>query len=80
MEEEKKTSEVSEAEFPENFPTSAKPVFQGVVVLLLSVVVLCFFAYRCSEDTEGGKRQIKIEKKEGVKKNLLAEDEDEEAP
>ncbi|HQH25991.1 MAG TPA: hypothetical protein PLP17_01230 [Oligoflexia bacterium] len=63
---EKKTVQLSDQDFPENFPTSAKPVFRAVALLGVIVAFLCFIAYQCSEHPPENADEVvqpKVEKK-----------------
>ena len=78
MDEEKKTPEVSENAFPENFPTSARPIFRALILLAMTVALLCYVAYQCSEHPQDAANQQRIEKKEAQKASLLSDEEEEE--
>jgi hypothetical protein len=59
MEEKKEPVQLSEEAFPENFPTSAKPVFRAVGLLVLIIALLCTAVYNCSEHQQNDGKDTK---------------------
>ncbi len=58
MEQDKKSTGSSPEEFPENFPTSAKPIFRSLSLLAAIVALLCYVAYACSDQPEDQGTQV----------------------
>jgi len=78
MDEQNKAPDLSEDAFPENFPTSAKPIFRAIVILAATIALLCFIVYRCSEHPQEAAEQKKVEKKQAATDVLLSDEDEEE--
>ena len=76
MSEEPKTPKMSEDWDKDAFPTSAKPIFRAVALLLATILALCALVYYISDHPEKELEQIDKELKQiEVEEDLLPETE-----
>ena len=71
MSEERPAPDMQEDWSPDSFPTSARPVFRAVAILVLIISLLCAIVYYTSEHPE---KDAEIKKKQQVQSNLMGEE------
>lgn len=70
-EDETKPPKMAENWDPDRFPTSARPVFTSVGILIALIGALCFLVYYTSSHPTD---DDKVKRKETVEQNLLADE------
>lgn len=71
MSEEKTAPKMEENWSPDEFPTSAKPIFKAVALLVIAIIGLCSLVYYWSEHPEHDEAE---RRRDAVKSELLGDE------